>query len=107
MKKITALVAVAAFAAAPAFAGSFTIEFAAEGAEPVVAVMDQDAGTATVGDKTAPYTFDAATNTLCIESEEGICATFEGDPQDPVVGYSSSFTATNGDAGVATIVAVD
>lgn len=108
MKKFTLLAAVAAFAAAPAFASKITVEFAADEGDAVTVVFDQESMTATSEEGTAPYTYDAEAHKICVQAEEGeICADFEGEAEEPTVGYSTGYTATDGETGTATITAIE
>lgn len=106
MKKLTALTAIAALATAPAFAAIITIEFAPEGADKVVVVLNDETNMMTTDEGETAYTFDPATNTLCDAAGER-CATFDGEAEAPVAGASTTYSATNGHTGVATILSVE
>ena len=107
MKKLIALTAISAFAAAPAFAETLTIEFANTNGEVTTAVMDTEANTMTVNGDATTYSFDEATNTLCDTGDSDLCVTFEGEAQEMAPGVSGNYTATNGNSGVATVISVE
>ena len=104
MRKFLGLAAASLLAAAPALAGSMTVEFAADGQTDVFVVTLVDDGTYTASDGSAgTYTWDEATQTLCGTSEAGeVCATFDGEASEPAVGDTRAFTDTAGMTGIAT-----
>lgn len=107
MRKMIALTAAVAALAAPAFAASMTLEFASAEGEALVMTLNDD-GTYTLPDgTTGAYTWDEATSTLCGDlGEENVCATIEGASEEPAVGDSASYTATNGNSGTVTVMAI-
>jgi len=107
MKTLICLAAASAFMAAPAFAAKGTIEFAPEGKDTFEVILDDEAGTLTSAEGTAPMSFDWDTNTLCAEIEPKACATFEGEAKPPEVGAASAYTSNDGGSGIATILAVE
>ncbi|MCI4645806.1 MAG: hypothetical protein MRY64_13585 [Hyphomonadaceae bacterium] len=108
MRKFLTLAAVGTLLAAPVFAQTMVIEFAAESGEGVTVSLADD-GTYTATDGTAgTYTWDEATQTLCGKSDAGeVCATFEGEATEPAVGVSRAFSDTAGLTGTATIIAIE
>lgn len=107
MKKfITAMIA-AGFIAAPALAASVTVSFASDDGTTQEWTFDQDSSMATMGDISAPYTFDEEAGVLCadIPDQGEVCATFEGVAQ--AVGESARYTLSTGGAGTATITAME
>lgn len=109
MRKLIGLATASLLIAAPALAGSMTVEFAADGETDVIVVTLVDDGTYSSSDgSTGSYTWDDETQTLCGTSEEGeVCATFEGEASEPAVGDTRAFTNTAGMSGVATITAIE
>ncbi|MEO0882043.1 MAG: hypothetical protein AAFY34_04875 [Pseudomonadota bacterium] len=109
MKKLIAVSAVLAFAAAPAFATKTTIEFVPDDGPTVVMTFDDETNMATDGDgNTIPYTYDEASATICGQSPDGeICATFADTGTEPAVGVSSAYTTNTGTTGTATITAIE
>lgn len=104
MKKIIVSTLAAGLLAAPAFAASITISFASDEGATQVWTFDDSTMTATTGELSTSYTWDAETSTLCADiPEEGeVCATFES-TEAPTVGGSSAYTLSTGGSGVATI----
>lgn len=103
MNRLFSLAAMSAVIAAPAFAEIYTIEFTPDEGEVIVATYDNDAMTVTVGDNTMPYVLKNE-RSLCVTLEgEEQCATFETPTTE--VGSTSRYTATNGSAGVAKLIA--
>jgi hypothetical protein len=109
MRKLLTLAALGALIAGPALADSMTFEFAAEGEDGVLVATFVDDGTYKASDDSAgTYVWDLETATLCATSDAGeeTCVTFEDISQQPVVGLTTPFTATNGAKGIATITAM-
>ncbi|MEM7661147.1 MAG: hypothetical protein AAF292_02770 [Pseudomonadota bacterium] len=109
MKRLIAVSAALAFAAAPAFATKTTIEFASDDGTTVTMTFDDETGMATDGDgNSIPYTYDEAAATICGQSPDGeICATFTDTETEPAVGVSSAYTTNTGVGGTATITAIE
>lgn len=107
MRTLIALAAAAAFTTAPAFAAKVTIEFTPEESPAVTVILDDAAMTITGPDGIAPFTFDAPTNTMCVEMEPKTCVTFEGEAKTAVAGESSAYTSNNGSSGVAKVLSVE
>jgi hypothetical protein len=108
MKKFALLAATAALISSPAFAMKMTVEFAVDGGETVVAVLDNAAKTSTVDGNAMPTTWDAATKTLCTETPDGeMCAVMENISETPAVGDTTTFTGSDGKTGTATILALE
>lgn len=105
MKKILIAAMATSLFAAPAFAASMTVEFANDDGTTQVWTFDGE-GTATSGDITASYTYDAEAKKLCADVPEAgeVCATFE--TQGEAVGDSSKYTLSTGGTGTATITAM-
>ena len=82
MRKFLGLAAASLLAAAPALAGSMTVEFAADGQTDVFVVTLVDDGTYTASDGSA------------------------GEASEPAVGDTRAFTDTAGMTGIATITAI-
>ena len=78
MKKFVAAIVAAGFIAAPAFAASITLSFAGDDGSTQEWTFDGE-GTATSGDLTTSYTWDADARKLCADvPEQGeVCATFD------------------------------
>lgn len=107
MRKLMVAVAATAMIGAPAYAGTMTISFASDSGETQVWSFDDATGTASSGDLSAPYTWNAEENTICATTAEGdICATFEEASETPAVNDSSRYTTNTGTAGTATITAM-
>lgn len=112
MKKMIALAAAASFLAAPALAASMTIEFksdSGEGGAWTFEATSEAGGTYTAPDgSTGPYTWDAEAMKLCgtMESGEEMCATFDEVSEEPAVGDTSTYTASDGTTGTATLTAI-
>jgi hypothetical protein len=106
MKKFFAVALAAGFIAAPAFAATVTVSFAGDDGTTQVWTFDDSTNTATMGDISAPYTFDAEAGVLCADiPEQGeVCATFDGVAQ--AVGESAGYTLSTGGGGTATITAM-
>lgn len=106
MRFLLAAGAALSFAALPALAESTTVEFAGEDGTIAVVVFNAD-GTALMEDGTSiPYTKDKETKTICGTMPDGeLCATFDELGED--VGFSTGFTNTAGQTGIATITAKD
>ena len=107
MKKFLIATAVAFAAATPAVAAT-TIEFKRDSGETRVVTLDGE-GSATTADGAAfSYTYDEAGNKMCFQPAEGdeMCATFETKIEEPAVGASTRYTASDGAQGTATITAV-
>jgi hypothetical protein len=107
MKKFV-LAAIAALAlAGTAAAASTTVEFTnADGTKTVIQFNGD--GTSLVDGKTpGTYTADEAAKKICGKMPDGadVCATFESWGKE--VGHSTKYTATNGNAGTATITAIE
>lgn len=111
LKKLIVGAAIAVLFAAPALAGSTTVEFA--GADGAVQVWKfNDDGTAEGPDgATATYTWDKAENKLCAtfagETPQTLCATFDAADGEAAVGDTSPYTLDDGRKGVSTIIAVE
>jgi hypothetical protein len=109
MKTFAFAAFVAALAlAGPAFAQKTTVKYAITDGPEYVVTYDSTAGMATLGDKSAPYTFDQATKTLCSASPDGtgeVCVTFA--EVQFVAGHTTAFTTSTGRAGTATVVGVE
>lgn len=104
--KIPALILAGSLLAAPAFADKMTIKFEPTGADAVTIVLDSATGNMTMGDKTTTFTWDEATLTLCGAMEDGpLCATFAEKKSE--VGESTTYKATSGNSGTATIIALE
>lgn len=109
MKKTISVVLAALALAAPAFAASMTISFAAdEGGDPLVITFDGE-GTASVegSEDTFAYTWNEETRELCGDAtgEGEVCATM-AESGDPEVGQSTAYTTSAGTSGTATITAM-
>ncbi|MEL7033190.1 MAG: hypothetical protein AAGL97_10315 [Pseudomonadota bacterium] len=106
MKKFVAAIVAAGFIAAPAFAASITLSFAGDDGSTQEWTFDGE-GTATSGDLTTSYTWDADARKLCADvPEQGeVCATFDSAAQ--AVGESSTYTLSTGGTGTATITAME
>jgi opacity protein-like surface antigen len=108
MKKFFLGAAAAALLSTPAFAETVTLEFAAEGEDAVVLLLDPAANTVTYNGDTSAASWDAATNTLCSQTPDGeICATMADVPETPTVGHTTTFTTNDGKSGTVTVVSVD
>lgn len=107
MKKTIAALLAAGFVAAPAFAASVTVSFAADTGETQEWTFDQETNMATTGDLTVPYTFDGEAGVLCADIPDSgeVCVTFEGMAQN--VGDSTGYTLSTGGSGTATILAME
>ncbi|MFN3213566.1 MAG: hypothetical protein ACE37M_10700 [Henriciella sp.] len=106
MRKFFAVALAAGFIAAPAFAAKVTVSFASDDGTTQEWTFDDSTNTATMGDISASYTFDAEAGVLCADiPEQGeVCATFDGVAQ--AVGESSGYTLSTGGGGTATITAM-
>lgn len=107
MKKfVTAAIAAGLFAA-PAFAASITISFASDDGPTQEWTFDQDTSMATMGDLSAPYTWDEEAKKLCVDiPEQGeVCGVFDSVAQ--AVGETAGYTLTDGTTGTATITAME
>ncbi len=105
MKKFILAAVSAIFLAAPAYAGSMTIEFAPEDGDKVTIILDSTAQTATIGDQTSPYSWDETGKTLCGgEAEQKVCVTFDEVSHD--VGFTTGYTRNDGVTGTATVISV-
>ena len=106
MKKFVTAALVAGLLAAPAFAASITVSFASDDGATQEWTFDQDTGTATMGDISAPYTWDEEAKKLCVDvPEQGeICGVFDSVAQ--AVGETSGYTLTDGTTGTATVTAM-
>jgi len=92
----------AMLAAAPAFAASTTIQFVRNDGTQFTLVLNDD-GTASVnGGPLEAFTWTAETRTLCAAS--GLCVMFAAVGEE--VGFSTSYQTNQGNAGTATITAV-
>ena len=109
MKK-TLIVTCLALACTPmGVAERHTVEFAVEGQETLTITFDSETMMLTVGDVTVPFTVDEAKGEVCSEGPDGseICTSFGSDLRSAEIGASTDFTATNGRAGTATLIAVE
>ena len=106
MKKFLVVALAAGLMAAPSWAASITISFANDDGSTQVWTFDGE-GTATMGDVSAAYTWDADARVLCADiPEQGeICVTFDSVAEG--VGESSTYTASTGGTGTATITAME
>lgn len=106
MKKFITAALAAGFIAAPALAATVTVSFASDDGTTQEWTFDDATNTATMGDISAPYTFDQEAGVLCADiPEQGeVCATFDGVAQ--AVGESAGYTLSTGGAGTATITAM-
>ncbi|MEM9054878.1 MAG: hypothetical protein AAGB16_06095 [Pseudomonadota bacterium] len=106
MKKTLIAAMAAGLLAAPAFAATITVEFANDDGTTQEWTFDDAAGTATTGDISVPYTYDAEALKLCadIPQQGEVCATFES--QGTAVGDASKYTLSTGGSGTATIKAM-
>ena len=105
MKKLAILAAAAAVFTAPAFAGTITVKLESSSGAAYEVVFDDVAGTATMGDQVNPYTFDEEAKKLCsAQNGEEVCLTFAEVKNE--VGFSTTYTASNGNTGTATVLAV-
>ncbi|GAB5455414.1 MAG: hypothetical protein Hens2KO_16430 [Henriciella sp.] len=106
MKKFITAALAAGFIAAPALAATVTVSFANDDGTTQEWTFDDATNTATMGDISAPYTFDQEAGVLCADiPEQGeVCATFDGVAQ--AVGESAGYTLSTGGAGTATITAM-
>ena len=113
MRKIIALASVAALVAAPALAGSNTVEFTRDDGTTQVWKFNDD-GTAEGPEGTAAtYTWDDEAKKLCAtaggETPETRCITFSemsGDGE-AAVGDTAKYATDDGKSGVAKIIAVE
>lgn len=106
MKKFLTAAIAAGFIAAPAFAASITLSFASDDGTTQEWTFDQETSLATMGDLSAPYTWDEEAKKLCAEiPDQGeVCATFDSVGQ--AVGETSGYTLSSGGSGTATITAM-
>lgn len=106
MKKFFTAALAAGFIAAPALAATVTVSFVNDDGSTQVWTFDDETNTATMGEVSAPYTFDEEAGVLCADvPEQGeICATFDGAAQ--AVGESAGYTLSIGGSGTATITAI-
>lgn len=106
MKKFLTAAIAAGFIAAPAFAASITLSFASDDGTTQEWTFDQETSLATMGDLSAPYTWDEEAKKLCAEiPDQGeVCATFDSVAQ--AVGETSGYTLSSGGSGTATITAM-
>ena len=106
MKKFGTAALAAGLLAAPAFAASITVSFASDDGPTQEWTFDQDTGMATMGEISAPYTWDEDARKLCVDiPEQGeVCGVFDSVAQ--AVGESSSYTLTDGTTGTATVTAM-
>ena len=104
MKKFLIAVTAATLSAGPALAATMTISFAPDDGEAQVWTFDADTSTATTGDLSVPYTWDADARSLCAQLESGeLCAVFETVSETPAINDSTRYTTSAGGAGTATI----
>ena len=104
MKKLMLVAAAAALWSGSAFAATMTISFAPDDGEAQVWTFDADTSTATTGDLSVPYTWDADARSLCAQLESGeLCAVFETVSETPAINDSTRYTTSAGGAGTATI----
>lgn len=104
MKKFLVSVAAAALCSGSAFAATLTISFASDDGETQVWNFDSSTNTATTGDLSVPYTWDAEAKSLCAQLDSGeLCATFEKVSETPAVNDTTRYTTSAGGAGTATI----
>ena len=107
MKRMMTAVLVAGLCAAPALAATMTLSFAGDDGETQVWVLNDADGTATSGDLSVPYTWDAETRELCAKTDDGdICATIEDTGKEPEVGGTAAYTTNTGETGTVTITAM-
>ncbi len=112
MKKLIALAFSAALAATAAHAGSQTIEFTNAESGTVQSWTFNTDGTASgPGDIAATYTWDLEAKTLCADvvadEPQKLCVTFAEVQETPEVGFETAYTADNGSAGTAKLVAIE
>ncbi|MCB2098294.1 MAG: hypothetical protein AB7F91_09375 [Parvularculaceae bacterium] len=113
MKKIIALASIAALVAAPALAGSNTVEFTRDDGTTQVWKFNDD-GTAEGPEGTAAtYTWDDEAKKLCAtaggETPETRCITFSemSSEGEAAVGDTAKYSTDDGKSGVAKIIAVE
>ncbi len=107
MKKLIGASMAALFVAAPALAAANVIKFEPSDGEAVTMTFNEDGTVNADNGATGTYTWDEETRTICgtFEGAEGeTCATFEAVSDE--VGFSTNYTATNGNSGTATLVEV-
>ena len=106
MKKFITAALAAGFIAAPALAATVTVSFANDDGTTQVWTFDDATNMATMGDISAPYTFDQEAGVLCADIPEpgAVSATFDGVAQ--AVGESAGYTLSTGGSGTATITAM-
>ena len=106
MKKLLTAALAAGFVAAPAFAASVTLTFASDDGTTQEWTFDDTTNMATMGDLSAPYTWDEDAKRLCVDiPEEGeVCGVFDRVAQ--AVGETASYTLESGGGGTATITAM-
>lgn len=106
MKKFFAAAIAAGFLAAPAFAASITVSFASDDGTTQEWTFDQGTGMATMGEISAPYTWDEDAKKLCVDiPEQGeVCGVFDSVAQ--AVGETANYTLSTGGTGTATVTAM-
>ena len=93
MKKLALVASVAAFAAAPAFATTYSVEFAVDGGETTTVDIADD------------VKYDADTRTLCADQDGAeVCVTLSAELHN--AGDSATFTSSDGKSGTATLKSV-
>ncbi len=107
MKKLISTSIAALFVAAPALAAANVIKFEPSEGEAVTMTFNEDGTVTADNGATGTYTWDEETKTICgtFEGAEAeTCATFAEVSDE--AGFSTTYTATNGNSGTATLVEV-
>jgi len=107
MKKLLGASIAAMLVAAPALAAANVIRFEPSDGEAVTMTFNDDGTVSADNGSTGTYTWDEDTKTICgtFEGAEAeLCATFEEVSYE--AGFSTTYTATNGNSGTATLVEV-
>jgi len=107
MKKFIGAAVAALFVTAPALAAASVIKFEPTEGEAITMTFHEDGTVTADNGATGTYTWDEEARTICgtFDGAEGeTCATFEEVSDE--VGFSTSYTATNGNTGTATLVEV-
>lgn len=108
MKRLIAIIGATVLLTAPALAATMTLSFATDDGETTVWTLNNADNTASNGEVTLPFTWDAEAKTLCAQAEEGeICATMDTANDAPAVGDTSTYTTNTGVTGTVTIIAIE
>lgn len=109
MRKLISLAAASFALAAPALAGTMTLEFAPAEGDAITVTLSDD-GTYTMGEMTGTYTWNEDTLTLCgtldVDGAEEVCATMDEANPAPAVGDTGGYTGADGSAGTVTVKAL-